>query len=306
MDMELSSSSSDSTMTMTMNMGDMNMSGDGNYDENAPWYLRTLPGRTGDFLGHAIPGLGFAGLGLGLLLLALWRSRHVPRGTTFAHHHIPEQDPVFLCWLGRICIMGTSIGMMYEIVDSDWPEFDSTALTHCALYSSYFILGICASLESQQRLPLDTHRGALVLACILQALIWQAHGSMKKLPADGALHIYLGYINGANAAVVAYSMRFTDSVMAYLAGWALLVLQGVWIFTASLYECCMDLHYHDVATILALLCLAIFLGIILAVVYCGPELSDQDVVHNKYDTARRGNFSVLVSSHDDVYDDNEL
>ena len=114
---------------------------------------------------------------------------------------------------------------------------------------------------------------------------------MKQLPADGALHIYLSYINGANAATVAYSMRYTDSVIAFLAGWALLLLQGVWIFVAGLYECCIDLKMHDVATYLALQCLAIFLGIVLTIGHFGPELSEQDKAQF------RGNYvSVLPSS----------
>ena len=116
---------------------------------------------------------------------------------------------------------------------------------------------------------------------------------MKQLPADGALHIYLSYINGANAATVAYSMRYTDSVIAFLAGWALLVLQGLWIFLSGLYECCIDLHMHDIAAYLALVCLFIFLTIVLVAVLYGPALSDQDAAHY------RGNFIVLASNEDD-------
>jgi hypothetical protein len=244
-------------------------------------------------MGHAIPGIGFAGLGLGLLLLALFRSRHLPAGKSFSQVHIPESDPLFLRWFGTVCAMGTLVGMVYEIADSDRPGFDSTAFTHCALYLSYFIIGICAIYESKGRLPVDTHRAALVLACVLQALIWNTHGTMKKLPADGALHILLGYINWATAISVAYSMRYTDSVLAYLTGFALLFLQGLWIFLAGLYECCIDLHYHDVATILALLCLLIFLGIALVAGHWGPKPSDQDIA--RY----RGNFSILSSVDND-------
>lgn len=265
------------------------------YTGDDPWYLRTLPGRSGDFMGHAIPGVCFAALGAGLLLVALWRSRQLLlRSSTggFAEQHIPESDPVFLKWFGYVFMGATTVGTLYEMADKD-AGYDSVALTHCTMYASYFIIGICALFESKGRLPLDTHRAALVVACTLQSLIWYAHGSMKQLPADGALHIYLSYINGANAAVVAYSMRYTDSVIAFLAGWALILLQGLWIFLSGLYECCIDLHMHDIAAYLALICLFILLTIVLVVVQYGPALSDQDAA--KY----RGNFSVLASNDED-------
>ncbi|CAB9510925.1 expressed unknown protein [Seminavis robusta] len=275
-------------MNMDSSVNDANMV----YTGDDPWYLRTLPGRTGDFMGHFIPALCFFSLGLGLLLLALFRARNLPSGKSFAELHIPESDPLFLKFFGMVNMAGTTVGIIYEIYDKD-PGFDSTAFTHASLYTSFFIVGICALYESKGRLPLDTHRAALVVACIVQALIWYAHGSMKKMPADGALHIYLSYLNWGNAAAVAYSMRYNDSVIAFLAGWAFLLLQGLWIFVAGLYECCVDLHMHDVAAILAMLCLVTLLSIILAVVHLGPKPSDQQLA--KF----RGNFSILNSSDGD-------
>jgi hypothetical protein len=271
-------------MNMNMNHSDTSLY----YTGDDPWYLRTLPGRTGDFMGHFVPALCFGGLGLGLLLLALYRARQLPPNTnkSFSELHIPECDPLFLRWFGWVTMAGTCVGIFYEILDKD-PGYDSIALTHSTLYISFFIMGVCALYESKGKLPLDTHRAALVLACIVQSLIWHAHGTMKKMPEDAMLHILLSWINIANAAVVAYSMRYVDSVIAYLAGWALLVLQGMWIFVAGLYECCIDLHMHDIATLLALFCLAIFLAVVLVVVHYGPDISDQEKPQF------RGNFAVL-------------
>lgn len=271
----------DMNMSMSMSPSDASM-----YSGDDPWFLRTLPGRTGDFMGHFVPALCFGGLGLGLLLLALYRARQLPPNKSFSELHIPECDPLFLRWFGLVCMGGTCVGILYEILDKD-PGFDSIALTHSTLYISFFIMGVCALYESKGKLPLDTHRAALVLACIVQALIWHAHGTMKKMPEDAMLHILLSWINLANAGVVAYSMRYVDSVIAYLSGWGLLVLQGMWIFIAGLYECCIDLHMHDIATFLALLCLAIFLGVVLVAVHCGPEIADQEKAQF------RGNFAFL-------------
>jgi hypothetical protein len=271
--MNMESSMADATDTMT-------------YTGDLPWYLRTLPGRTGDFMGHFIPGLCYSVLGSGLLLLALYRSRQLGPHSSFADAHIPENDPWFLQWFGLANIAGPVVGTIYEILDSD-PGFDPVAFTHSSLYLGYFIMGICALYESKGRLPLDTHRAALVLACVVQALLWQAHGSMKKLPADGALHILLGYLNWATAAVIAYSMRYPDSVIAYLAGWAGLLVQGLWIILSGLYECCIDLSMHMVSACLAMLCLLVFLIIVVVTVHFGPSLPDQDIA--KY----RGKYTVL-------------
>ena len=280
---------------MNMNMEFQNDSS----NMDAPWYLRTLPGRTGDFMGHAIPGVCFAGLGMFLLLVALYRARRLPPHKSFVEMHVPENDPFFLLWFGRMNLVGTTVGMLYEILDKD-PGFDAVALTHCTLYASYFIMGLCAIYESRGKLPVDTHRAAFVLACIVQAIIWYAHGTMKQLAADAALHIYLSYLNWIHAAVVAYSMRYTDSLIAFLTGWALLVLQGIWIFISGLYECCIDLQMHDVAGLLAILTLLIFLSIVLVFVHYGPALSDQDTAHY------RGKFTALDTQEDDDHDtDNE-
>lgn len=267
------------------------------YTGEDPWYLRTLPGRTGDFMGHFIPGVCYAGLGTGLLLWALYNSRRLPPGKSFAEMHIPESDPWFLRWFGILNMAGSTVGAIYEIIDKD-PGFDHVAFTHCTLYFSYFLMGICALYESKGRLPLDTHRAALAIACVAQSLVWHAHGSMKKMPADGALHILLGYLNLANGATVAYSIRCQDSVIAFLGGWALLVVQGFWIILSGLYECCIDLKMHDVATYLSLLCLIVFLVVVLGVAHFGPPLSDQDLA--KY----RGNFSVVSSNTADEEEEN--
>jgi len=267
-------------------------------------------------MGHFIPGLCFAALGLGLLLLALWRFRQLTwRNRTdnnqyqrkyqeeFATLHIPEKDPWFLKWFGILCTTGTTVGSLYEIWDKD-PGYDPVALTHCTLYVSYFIIGICSLYESVGRLPLDTHRVALVVACIVQSGIWYAHGTMKQLPEDGTLHILLSFINVATAAVAAYSIRYTDSVVAFLSGWALLLLQGIWIVLSGMYECCIDLHAHDIATILALLCLTILLGIVLVAVHCGPSSPSLLLKRQGQGQAKfQSHFTVLRTTDGDDDDD---
>jgi hypothetical protein len=166
-------------------------------------------------------------------------------------------------------------------------------LAHETMYFSFFLVGLCAFLESKGKLPLDTHRAALVVAFIASYLMWYSHGTMKVLMADKELHILLSYINLSNAAVTAYSMRFTDSAIAFIASYALLFLQGMWILTAGFYECCYDLPMHEIATYLAAQCLIVTLGVIVAVSVWGPGISEQD------DPSYRSNFSPLKNMADD-------
>lgn len=246
-------------------------------------------------MGHFIPAVFFLVFSLGFLLLMLKRARSVPPGQTFTGLYIPERCPVILRRVGIIMMVGTGIGLILEVsggvLDKGNPFFQ---LAHETLYFSFFLVGLCGFLESKGRLPLDTHRAAMVVAFIASYLMWHSHGTMKLLMADQELHILLSYINLSNAAVVAYSMRFTDSAIAFVASYALVFLQGMWVLTAGFYECCYDLPMHEIATYLALQCVIVTLGVILAVGVWGPGASEQD------DPSYRSNFSPLKHMSDDA------
>jgi hypothetical protein len=71
----------------------------------------------------------------------------------------------------------------------------------------------------------------------------------------------------------------------------------MWIFVAGLYECCIDLHMHDIATLLALFCLTIFLAVVVVVGHYGPAISDQEKAQF------RGSFAVLCELEEkDTFD----
>jgi Family of unknown function (DUF716) len=179
--------------------------------------------------------------------------------------------------MGIAISSATAIGIVFETCTGLWLSQNAFQnLTHQTLYFSYLLVGICAFLESKRKLPLDSHRGMAVVALITSALMWHSHGTMKALMTDQTIHILLCYINLANAAVVTYSMRFNDSAIAHIGAYALLVLQGTWLYTAGIYECCIDLPMHDIATYLAIQCLLLTGAIILAVAIWGPGFSEQD------------------------------
>ena len=191
-------------------------------------------------------------------------------------------------------MVATVIGFLVEAIGSQLAfGFMFAQLAHETLYFSYFIVGLCGVLESKGKLPLDSHRAAMVVALIASYLMWHSHGSMKQLMADQELHILLSYINLSNAAVIAYSMRFTDSAIAFIAGYALCFLQGMWLLTAGFYECCYDLPMHEIATYLAVQCLLVTLAIAVAVAFWGPGASEQD------DLSYRNKFSPLENMTDD-------
>jgi hypothetical protein len=195
---------------------------------------------------------------------------------------------------GIFLMVATGIGIVVEVtggVITFGQPFNQ--LSHETLYFSFLLVGLCGLMESKGRLPLDTHRGAMVVAFISSYLMWHSHGTMKILMADQEIHILLSYINLSSAAVVAYSMRFTDSAIAYVSSYALMFLQGTWILTAGFYECCYDFPMHAIATYLALQCSMVALAVILAVGYCGPSASEQD------DPSYRSNFSPLKTMADD-------
>ena len=155
-------------------------------------------------------------------------------------------------------------------------------------------MGLSAWLEAKGKVPLDSHRGVAVVALLTSAIMWHTHGTMKLLMTDQLMHILLSYVNLANAAVVAYSMRFTDSAIAFIAGYALLVLQGMWLWTAAFYECCYDLPMHEIATYLSVQTLILTFCILIAVAIWGPDASEQD------DPSYRKNFSMLKEMDDDT------
>ena len=257
------------------------------YDGSRPWFLRTIPGRTGSFIGHAIAGILIGGLGAILLLLSLYRARNLPPNKSFAEQHIPERDPWYLRLLGLVIMIGVPIGMIYDILDKE-DGYDPTALTHCTIYACFFGVGVCAFYESKGRLPPDSHRKAMVFAWIIEGMIWTNHHG--SLPPDVSLHILLGYINFAGAAIVTYSIYNTTSVAPYLAGWGLLVMQGAWLVTIGLYECCINITAHEVINYFALYLVFIFLTVVLTTVHLGPGYEPSNLPE------MRGKFRALAPS----------
>jgi len=165
--------------------------------------------------------------------------------------------------------------------------------SHQVLYFSFWSVALTAIYESKGRLPPDAIRVAAVLAFVSSYLMWHSHGEMKDLMADRELHILLAHVNLANAAIMAYSMRFNDSIVAYVAGCALLMAQAIWHLVVGLHESLIDLRMHDIAAHLGGLIVLMFVVIVSVHVHCvvgSVELTDQD------DIEFRQSFSPLKTT----------
>ena len=167
-------------------------------------------------------------------------------------------------------------------------------LSHEVLYFGFFAVALTAIYESKGKLPPDTVRVAAVLAFLGSYLMWYSHGQMKELMVDKELHILLAYINLANAAIMAYSIRFNDSTVAYVAGYALIMIQAIWLLLAGLYECRIELNMHDIAAYLSGLMVLMFVVIVSVYAQCVVEPVDE--MTEQYDSDFRQSFAPLKTT----------
>lgn len=257
-------------------------------------YFHTRPHTTGTFPGHAIPATVFFTGGAIFLIAALRRARNLKAGESFAKKHIPEKSTELLGKLSRFLMPFLALGMAME-TGGGWyakgnPFFQ---LAHTTIYFSYFLVALCANLETKRKLPPDSFRVMMVVGLVGEYVIWNSHAAMKKEMSDALMHRLLAYMCLLNAAVTAYSIKFTDSIFAYVASWGLRCLQGSWLMTAGVYEGYIDIKMHYVSSLLSLEASFICLIIMLSWAYFGPEPLPQD------DPEFRREFSPLNSKEDD-------
>lgn len=192
---------------------------------------------SGAFAGHFVAGTIYSCFGLFLLGLVFKRSLMEPpsAGGGYAERHIPEQNPLVLFRIGMVLMVLCALGIVGEalsgwIVKDDW-LFQAG---HEALYFTFFFSGVVFYLESMGRLPPDSCRMGLAVALLSAHLEWGGHAHMKPNAVDERLHVLLANASLANAFAMAWSVREGGkSFAAYIASIALLLLQGMWLYTAA-------------------------------------------------------------------------
>ena len=284
-------------------------------------------GGSGTFLGHALPASFFLGFGCFFLGLTFKRCRDLVRSSSssncnagananasgsgtgtnntsssggtpklFCDVHIPERSPVVLGRTGAILMAGTTLGMFYEAMGG---YLDGIGLfhqlAHVALYLCFFFVGAVAFLESRRSVPPDSSRVALSFAFFLQYILWNEHGLMKEDGSDARVHILQGQINLAASFAFGYSVYNPRSQLAYVAGWALMTLNALWMFTAGLTVCCVDLMLHTVGAALALEALFIAALVLIGSALCmQPRPAHHQLGGNRNSNA--GAYSSVTSS----------
>jgi hypothetical protein len=226
---------------------------------------------SGAFSGHFIPAAFFVGFGLFLLGLT------ARRALAGAAVPIPEDDPRVLRGIGWTLAGCTLAGFLVEAIGGYVAKrnlwFQSA---HECLYALYFLAGTCALLESRALLPPDSSRCGVVTALVGEYILWHEHALMKTNMIDQRIHIILANLSLLNASVMAWSVyRGSESVVAYVVGFALLVLQGLWLLTAAFNIGINQVHsktggfltHHNVGVIFCVQILAVAFGLVLGAAF---------------------------------------
>lgn len=262
-------------------------------------------GGSGTFQGHAIPASFFFGFGCFFLGLTFKRCRELVQSSatsssggggpkSFCDVHVPERNTILLSWTSIILMVGTALGMFYEALGG---YFDGIGLfhqlAHQALYLCFFFVGAVTWLEARGSLPPDSSRVALSFAFFLQYILWNEHGLMKEDRSDARVHLLQAQVNLVASIAFGYSVYNPKSLLAYVSGWALMTLNALWMFTAGLSVCCVDLMLHTVGAALALEALFIAAVLIVGAALCsGPRPAH----HHQLGGGNRNNTAGAYSS----------
>ncbi|CAB9497563.1 expressed unknown protein [Seminavis robusta] len=133
----------------------------------------------------------------------------------------------------------------------------------------FFCVGVVSLLEAQRKLPPDSYRQYLALALFLSFATLHDHAVEKHVKTIVKFHLYVAYIHLANAMVLAYSAKHPENIVAYIAGWALLLIQGLWLYLIGFYFCCVDVKSFRIGSYSSLLVLLVTLTITVSVALWG-------------------------------------
>ena len=245
--------------------------------------------------GHIAPGIVFCAFGLYGLLKTLKLTRELPPGKTFCQVYLPYKNQKELKIIGQAMMAVTVAGMLYHAAGEG---IDANLGLHICLYFTYFMIGLSCFLESQCRLPPDSTRICLAIACSLAGLLWSAHALMMNMPIHRAVHLCEGYINFATAFAFGGSVAFKSSMVLHLACWALLMLQGFWLLTISAYLWFWDIPRHMIEAFMCAEATAVTIFVLLGIAYFAKDIPGQDTWwqgnNMEHLDLQRGNYEVLT------------
>lgn len=244
--------------------------------------------------GHLMPATAFICVGSFALVRSLQLAKELPPGKSFTQTHIPYRNLDVVRNIGMAVMAVTTVGAIYHSLGEG---IDTSIRLHMTLYAGFFMVGLVTYLESQGRLMPDSGRASLALAYLLNGIVWQAHGAMMAVPVNQTVHLYESYINMASAVTMAYSVMRKDSILAHIISWALMVLQGFWLYFISVYLCCINVEEGMVEADLCMIVLAMTICIVLAIAYSDlPQLRESHVASDSLMDGR-GEYEVLAKFH---------
>ncbi|CAB9521021.1 expressed unknown protein [Seminavis robusta] len=232
---------------------------------------------------HAVPGAGFLLAGLLALIVLFFRMKQCPPDQTLQGSRNPCRDKKLLGPYGLL-VMALAAGGCF------WLGTDYGNFFHQVLFMCYFMAALVAFLESRERVASGWTQPAIALASFLIGFLWTSHGLHKTGMINSRVHVYAGLIDLSTAAAFAYS-SIQDSFIAQVAGWALIMLQGVWMFYIGLFFCCIDINHHLVEAHLVFAVLAVTVMIILVI-----AAADFPKVRNTHQGEEGGDYRVVSSS----------
>jgi len=270
---------------------------------------------SGNFIGHALPASFFFGFGCFFLLLALKRCRYldmkrkknedeVAFSLSFADVYLPEHNHKLLLRSGILLMICTTLGGLVEAgggVKDGLGLFHQ--LAHEALYLSVFFTGAVCVLEGNKLLFENAHRYALTLTFLLQYILWNEHALMKIEPADARVHMLQAHINFVAFVTFGYSVYSPKSIFAYVASWAVMTLNGMWMFTAGLTTCCVDIMTHTVGAILVLeVLLLVSVCTLCTACFLDPPVMSYNHTATRTDTDIDMKYSSIKGEESDLND----
>jgi hypothetical protein len=255
----------------------------------------------GTLLPHGLVGTVYLIVGVFLLDLTRKRAQGL-NGRKFSDLYIPEQSPLILKRVSSFLVAGTVIGTAVEIIGGYFfcdhrPFF---YLIHQTLYLGFFLAGVVLWLESKGRLPRDSGRSAVAMAFALGSILWYDHSMAKQDEVDRKIHSLLALLNAADAFSLAYSIQNPTCMLAYLASFALLICQALWMYTVGLHSCCLEYAADRVIAYFGLQVLAVFGMVVVVAAANGNHHSN--AVTDKEQYAR---LSLTRMECDDVDDDDD-
>lgn len=209
---------------------------------------------------------------LGVLFIYFKRARQLQwspsaatlKSRSFADNYIPEPDMALLYKVGLAIAVLSASAAIGEFID--WTYISGpghNALPHIALYSSFTCVGITAILESMGRLPPDSVRQTMAVVLVLETGLLHTHAMMKGDAVDVLRHEISAWISAANALALLYSIHNPKCIPAWIAGIALVLLQGMWWITLAFFISFFEADMHGV------ICMFTFeaVGLLLVIVF---------------------------------------